>query len=72
MTAYFPGIEAKLSKRATNMYLKRLASLEGNNNVLIEKGREIYTIRNYKNILCLRSMLHLKDDIVCMLDISEL
>lgn len=70
ISEYFPT--KNIGKIVVKNYLKKLADTSKNNNILVSHDNDFYSIRDYKTILCLRSMLYLDEDNVKIYDIQEL
>lgn len=70
ITAYFPLLE--IGKTVVKNYLNKLSNTADNNNILVNKGNGFYAIRNFKSVLCMRTMLYLNENIVCKYDLNDL
>ena len=70
ITTYFPSLE--IGKIVVKNYLNKLSNTEDNNNILINKGDGFYSIRNFKSVLCMRTMLYLKENMVYKYDLNDL
>lgn len=72
MTEYFVNLEKELpSKKKVAEYLKKISDSSSNCNILEQKSDSIYSIRNSKILLCMRLMLYLEEDEVCIVNLDE-
>lgn len=72
ISSYFPRQDEKLGKQAIKKYLDKLSDTSNNNNILVKQRPDFYSIRNYKFVLCIRMMMYMNDDEVCIYDLAEI
>ena len=72
MTVYFPNLDKELpSKKRVAEYLKSISDSSNNCNILEQRSDSIYSVRNTKILLCMRLMLYLEEDEVCIVNLDE-
>lgn len=62
----------KIGKRVVGNYLKELSDTSMNCNILVEKRKDVYKIKSYKTLLCMRMILQNIDGHVVLKSCDEL